>query len=212
MAPSGLPAQHPAPLQSRDLKPVHSWMGLSFADLGHRKGVRSAPCRDRFLALPNPHLALPNPHLALPDSHRACRTRTSPRRNRPSGCRDGPFPSRVGLHHPAKARQSATAFNHAALTTFPRQIQGHWHARLGQAPEHGNRLGHIAHESTAKSRGNQDAGPPSSVTTATRAHSHPAHSHAAHSRSDYPARSPSLTASQSRSSRSRSVPGIARPR
>ena len=71
-ASSGLPAQHPAPLQSRDLKPVHSWMGPRFRDLGHlvRRTRRTMPG-----SVPRPAGLAPRP---LPDSHRACRTRTAP--------------------------------------------------------------------------------------------------------------------------------------
>ena len=196
----------------------------------HHAGTGSSPCRTRTSPcrtrtapsaepaprpLPNPHLALPNPHRALPEQTLGMSRWTLPEPCRVASPSEGQAighrlrPSRP--HHVSAANPGTLA---CSVGTGGRARQSAWPHRPrihGEKP------------------GNQDAGPPSSVTTATPptavphtatpptavphpAHRHPAHRHPAHSRSAYPARSPSLTASQSRSSRSRSVPGIARPR
>ena len=187
----------------------------------HHAGTGSSPCRTRTSpcrtrtapsAEPAPR-PLPNPHLAVPEQTLGMSRWTLPEPCRVASPSEGQAighrlrPSRP--HHVSAANPGTLACS-VGTGGRARQSAGPHRPRIhGEKP------------------GNQDAGPPSSVTTATpptatpptatphtarSAHRHPAHRHPAHSRSAYPARSPSLTASQSRSSRSRSVPGIARPR
>ena len=163
----------------------------------HHAGIGSAPCRTRTSpcrtrtapAGPAPRPAGTDPRDVAMDPSRAvsgCITQRRPG-DRPPPSTIPPSPRFRGKTRDTGMlgwdRRPSTAIGLATSPTNPRRKAG----EPGCRP---TLIGNHSHP----------------------AHSHPAHSHPAHSRSAYPARSPSLTASQSRSSRSRSVPGIARPR
>ncbi len=158
--------------------------------------------------LPNPHLAPPEQTLGmsrwtLPEP---CRV-ASPSEGQAIGHRLQPCrPHHVSAANPGTLACSVGTGARARQSAWPHRprIHGEEPGEPGCRPTLIGNHSHLAHSHPAHSHAAHSHSHP--------AHSHAAHSHAAHSRSDYPARSPSLTASQSRSSRSRSVPGIARPR
>ena len=175
-ASSGLPAQHPAPLQSRDLKPVHSWMGPRFRDLGHlvRRTRRTMPG-----SVPRPAGLAPRP---LPDSHRACRTRTAPAEPAPRPA--GTDPRDVAMD-PSRAVSGCITQRRPGDRPPPSTMPPSPRFR-GKSRDTGM-LGWDRWPSTAiglatsPTNPRRKAGEPGCRPTLIGNHSHAAHSHAAHS-------------------------------